>query len=154
MTAGRLGPPRLGPRRVGPRRVGPRRAATVLAATVLAATVLAGCAGPRNSLGAGSTACFKALPPAFAAVGPQGRYLGVREVAASQLAKQEPEFAGLGSETICLVAFEGSYAPGSVKGAASTPSGKYALVAIDAKTDEEVGAAVVATLPLRFRHPV
>ncbi|HLI57115.1 MAG TPA: hypothetical protein VKY26_08815 [Actinomycetota bacterium] len=129
-----------------------RAVAAAAVAAAVAAALLGGCAAPRNSLGAGSTACFKALPPAFTAVGRQGRYLGVRQVSAATLAKRRPEFAALGTETICVVAFEGTYPPGSVKGAAPSRSGKYALVAIDAKTGKEVGAAVVAKLPLRFVH--
>jgi hypothetical protein len=129
-----------------------RLAGVCLPAVVLVA--LAGCAGPRNTLGAGSTACFKALPAAFDAVRHQGRYLGVREVAASRLALRHPEFASLGKETICIVAFAGTYAPGSVQGAPPTASGRYALVAVDAKNAQVEASFVVAQLPLRFGHPV
>ncbi|HWD08086.1 MAG TPA: hypothetical protein VHA57_03220 [Actinomycetota bacterium] len=133
-----------------------RRLGAVAAAALALVSVLglSGCAGPRNSLGPSSTACFKALPPAFDAVGRQGHYAGVRQVSAATLAKRRPEFAGLGKETICVVAFRGNYPPGSVKGAPANRSGEYALVAIDAKTDKEVGATIVAKLPLRFQHPI
>jgi hypothetical protein len=119
---------------------------------VMCALVLAACASPRNDLGSGSTACFKALPAAVTAVGHQGRYLGVRQVSAASLAKRHPEFASLGKETICVVAFQGTFGPGSVKEASPGVSGTYALVAVDAKTAKEVAAVITSRLPLRFAH--
>ncbi|HEU5004045.1 MAG TPA: lipoprotein [Actinomycetota bacterium] len=125
-----------------------------LLVVAVAALALAGCAGQRNSLGTGSSACFRALPAARAAVHQQGRYLGVRQVKASAVAKRHAEFAAFGSETLCIVAFQGSFEPGSVNGANPAKGGAYAVVAVDAKTAKAVAAFVVDRLPLRFTHPV
>ena len=113
-----------------------------------------GCAGQRNSLGTGSTGCFRALPAAETAVHHQGRYLGVRQVKASTVAKRHPEFAQFGSETLCVVAFQGTFGAGSVAGANPARSGAFAVVVLDAKTAKVVAAFIVDRLPLRFTHPV
>lgn len=115
---------------------------------------LAGCAGQRNSLGTGSTGCFRSLPAAAAAVHHQGRYLGVRQVKASTVAKRHPEFSRFGSETLCVVAYQGTFGPGSVAGANPAKSGAYAVVVLDAKTARVVASFIVDRLPLRFTHPV
>lgn len=126
----------------------------VLAVVVLVALVLGGCAGPRNSLGTGSTACFRALPPAEAAVHHRGRYLGVRQVKASTVAKKHPEFNQFGGTTLCVAAFQGTFGPGSVTSASPTRSGSYALVLVDAKSAKLLGAFLADRLPLRFSHRV
>ena len=114
----------------------------------------AGCAGQRNSLGTGSTGCFRSLPAAATAVHHEGRYLGVRQVKAMTVAKRHPEFARFGNQTLCIVAYQGSFGPGSVEGANPARSGPYAVVVVDARTAKALAAFLVDRLPLRFTHPV
>ncbi len=120
--------------------------------TLVAGLLLAGCASPRNSLGAGSTACFKAIPPALKQVNSKGTLQGVREVDAARLAQRRPELARLGKEHLCLVAFRADYRPGDVPGAAPPGPGRYAVIAVDSRTGEVVASFVTETLPIRFRH--
>ena len=125
-----------------------------LGALVAAALLLVSCAGPRNSLGAGSTACFKAIPPAVSAVGRKGSLVGVRQVNAARLAHRRPEFARFDNENLCLVAFRGDFQPGDVPGASDAQPGRYAVVAVDSRRDAVVATYVLDHLPLRFRHGV
>jgi hypothetical protein len=112
------------------------------------------CAAPRNSLGAGSTACFKAIPPAVAEVGHRGSLLGVRQVNAARLARRRPEFARFGNEDLCLVAFRGNFQPDEFPTTASARPGRYAIVAVDSRRARVVATYILDKLPLRFRHPV
>lgn len=121
---------------------------------VLAALLASACASPRNALGAGSTACFRAIPVAIREVNHIGKLVGVREVNASKLARRRPEFARLGSHNLCLFAFQGTYRPGDVPGAIPPPPGRFAVVAVNPSNDVMVGAFVLGRLPFRFRHPV
>lgn len=133
-------------------RRGAARKRGFLALVLLAPACLLLGACARNSLGTASTACFKALPAAEAAVGHQGRYLGALQVSGSRFAQRHPGFAAIGNETLCLVAFQGSYGPGSVHGAPPESSGTYAIVAVDAKTGVEEAAFITRHLPVRFAH--
>ena len=119
-----------------------------------AAAVLAGCASPRNTLGTGSSSCFKAIPAAVSAVGHKGTLVGVRDVKASALAARRPEFARFGQESLCLAAFKADYQPGDVPSATVQQAGTYAIVAIDTRHNDVVAAWVTKDLPIRFRHPV
>ncbi|HMC08162.1 MAG TPA: hypothetical protein VKL22_02395 [Actinomycetota bacterium] len=126
-----------------------RRFGALVAAGAL---LLVCCASPRNSLGAGSTACFKAIPPAVSEVGRKGSLVGVRQVSAARLAHRYPEFARFGNENLCLVAFRGNFQPGDFPGSAQ--AGRYVVVAVDSRRATVVAIYVLDQLPLRFRHPV
>lgn len=121
---------------------------------VLLGLMASACASPRNALGAGSTACFRVIPVAVGEVNHIGRLVGVREVNAAKLAKRRPEFARLGSQNLCLFAFQGTYRPGEVPGAIPPPPGRFALVAVNPSSGTMVGAFVLPRLPFRFRHPI
>lgn len=115
----------------------------------------AGCAGGRISLGTAAGACFKALPPAKAAVSNKGSLVGVRLVSTDTLQarlKNDPTLSTLADQQLCVFAFSGTYPPGSVSGAHNTTSGRYAIVAVGAKHTVVVASFVVDTLPTRFRH--
>ena len=128
-----------------------RRFGALVAAGAL---LLVCCASPRNSLGAGSTACFKAIPPAVSEVGRKGSLVGVRQVNAARLAQRRPEFRRFGNENLCLVAFRGNFQPGDLPGAGSAQAGRYAVVAVDSRRATVVATYVMDHLPLRFRHAV
>ncbi len=129
----------------------------VVAALVATAVVaaLVGCAGARNSLGTGASACFRALPAARDAIHDTGRLVGVRRVPAEMLRAALPANATsstLPDQELCVFAFNGAYAPGSVTGAQNTKSGRYAIVALGSKHPSVVAAWVLDDLPTRFRH--
>lgn len=152
-----------------------RRAAAAGVGLALGVVALGGCASAHNSLGTGSSTCFQALPSATQAVHNKGRFLGVRRVRLSQL-RRPPTTATTQPSTsqpsttepsttqppttlspkeakrsVCVVAFQGKFAPGDVA-QAPPRSGNYAVVVIGEHGGEPLRAFVTDTLPLRFRH--
>lgn len=131
-----------------------RRLVAVAAVSTL--LILSGCAGGRISLGTGASACYKALPTAQNTVHHQGRLAGVRRVNTSTLGRRLAQRTGastLPPEDVCVFAFDGSFPPGSVAGANSSVTGRYAIVAVSFKHPSTVVGTFVATrLPTRFRH--
>lgn len=137
---------------------GPRRMAG-LGIVLALATGLCGCAGGRISLGTNAGACFRALPPARGATHGKGKLVGVRRVSAATLKARMPEdstLATLPAQDLCVFAFNGSYAAGTVAGAATgaanTNPGRFAIVAVSTKSPAVVASAVVDELPTRFAH--
>jgi hypothetical protein len=127
----------------------------VALAAVAVVAALAGCAGARNSLGTGASACFRALPAARDAIHDKGRLVGVRRVPAEMLHDALPADATsstLADQELCVFAFDGTYAPGSVIAARNTKSGRYAIVALGSKHPSVVATWVLDDLPTRFRH--
>lgn len=128
-------------------------AGVLLPLLALLGVSLLGACTPRNNLGTGSTVCIRAIPVAAAELGHKGRPEGVREVRASALAKRFPEFAPLGGQTVCLVAFSDDFQVGDVPHARVQRAGKYVVVVVD--THEKVFEDFVGNrLPLRFAHQV
>ncbi len=127
-----------------------RPALTLVLAGALA--LLASCT-PRNTLGTGSTVCIKAIPVAAEEVHHKGKPEGVRQVTAASLASRFPEFAPLGQQKLCLVAFSDDFKPGDVPHAKVQRAGRYALVVVESH-EKVVESFVVNRLPLRFRHQV
>jgi hypothetical protein len=133
-----------------------KRARTALLGGVLTIGLAAsGCAGGRNSLGTGASACFRALPAARDAVHDKGRLVGVRRVTAETLRSHLPADAAMATlpdQELCVFAFDGSYDPGSVTGASNTKNGHFAIVAVGSRQPSVVAVTVVDELPTRFRH--
>jgi hypothetical protein len=130
-----------------------RSALAGLAVVTLAAAASA-CSGGRISLGTSAGACFRALPAAEAAVH-KGRLVGVRRVSAATLRDRLPQdttLATLPDQDLCVLAFSGTYASGSVTGASNTTPGHFAIVAVATNHPEVVAAFVVDKLPTRFQH--
>jgi hypothetical protein len=133
---------------------GTRRAVAVAA---LAAIGVTACSVPRNALGTSATPCFRALPPAEAAVHRKGRLVGVRRVTTASLRKRFPTNPRLRALTdadtnLCAFAFKGDFRPGDVDLATNTKAGTYAVVAVTSRGTQVVGASVVDRLPLSFGH--
>ncbi|MDP9074599.1 MAG: hypothetical protein M3N98_10580 [Actinomycetota bacterium] len=130
------------------------RRQTAAAAAALA-ILAASCAGGRTTLGTGASVCFRALPPAKAAVHDKGRLVGVRRVSAATLKKRIPNdrtLATLPDQQLCVVAFDGSFDAPQVTGAVGNAHGRYALVAVAIKRPDVVRAFVTNRLPTRFNH--
>jgi hypothetical protein len=114
-----------------------------------------GCAGARNTLGTGASACYRALPPAESAINKKGKLVGVRRVSSATLRaglRRTTSLATLPNEDLCVFAFNGTYPPGSVTSAHNTVTGHYAIVAVGYNHPTVVGAFVVNQLPTRFTH--
>ena len=122
------------------------------AAVALLLAVPAGCAGPRNTLNTATSHCFRSLPLARTTVGQRGRLVGVRAVKAATLARRLPQVEHLGTQRLCVIAFRGPYAAGSVPLAEPPGPGAYAVVAVDERGATVLASAIVDDLPLRFRH--
>jgi hypothetical protein len=116
-----------------------------------AAVLVASCAGPRNVLNTQAGSCFPGVPRAVATVGHKGRLVGVRQVAATRLARRLPEAAALGRRELCLVAFRDDYRPGDIPDARPSSAGKFAIVALDGEGSQVLATFVVGSLPLPFR---
>jgi hypothetical protein len=135
-----------------------RRAAAAGVGLALGVVALGGCASAHNSLGTGSSACFQALPSATKAVHSKGRLLGVRRVALSQLRRPpttpptQANQPNQSNRSVCVVAFQGKYAPGDVDHETMPRSGNYAVVVVGEHGGQPLRAIVTDTLPLRFRH--
>ncbi|HEY1634125.1 MAG TPA: hypothetical protein VGF64_05160 [Acidimicrobiales bacterium] len=137
-----------------------RRAAAAGVGLALGVVALGGCASAHNSLGTGSSTCFQALPSATDAVHSKGRLLGVRRVALSQLRRpptpptqaNQPNQPNQSNRSVCVVAFQGKYAPGDVANETMPRSGNFAIVVVGEHGGQPLRAFVTDTLPLRFRH--
>jgi hypothetical protein len=123
-------------------------------ALVMAASAGA-CAGRTDNLGTVAGACFRAVPPAETAIHNKGKLAGVRRISSAALRARlthDVSLSTLPQESLCVFAFNGTYAPGSVTGARNTTTGHYAVVAVGAEHPDVVAAFVVNQLPTRFRH--
>ncbi|HEX6476757.1 MAG TPA: hypothetical protein VF005_05750 [Acidimicrobiales bacterium] len=143
-----------------------RRVAAAALGLAVGVVALGGCASAHNSLGTGSSACFQALPSATTAVHNKGKLLGVRRVSQSQLRRppstapaqtstSEPPTTMSPSEakrSVCVVAFQGKFAPGDVDHQTVPRSGNYAIVVVGEHGGQPLRAFVTDRLPLRFRH--
>lgn len=133
----------------------PRGPRALLGAAVIAlALSLSGCSARGASLGTTSSPCFHALPAAAAAVGHEGRFLGVRLVAASRLTRRVPAARALGKDKVCLIGYQGAYQPGQVELPLQEVSGSYAVVAVNPAGSKVLGTLLLRHLPLAFRHNV
>jgi hypothetical protein len=115
-----------------------------------------GCASAHNTLGTGSSPCFQALPSATKAVHNKGRLLGVRRVTQAQLRRPTTTLTTLSPDemkrAVCVIAFQGKFAPGDVEHVAVPRSGNYAVVVVGEHGGQPLRAFVTNELPLRFRH--
>ena len=133
-----------------------RRAGAVAAGLLVGVLVLGGCASAHNTLGTGSSPCFQALPSATKAVHDMGRLVGVRRVSLAQLRRptttSSSEPPNQSNRSVCVIAFQGKYAPGDVDHVAVPRSGNYAIVVVGEHGGQPLRAIVTDKLPLRFRH--
>jgi hypothetical protein len=117
---------------------------------------LGGCASAHNTLGTGSSPCFQALPSATKAVHSKGRLLGVRRVSLAQLRRptttSSTQAPNQSNRSVCVIAFQGKFAPGDVDHVAVPRSGNYAVIVVGEHGGEPLRAIVTDKLPLRFRH--
>ncbi|MCU1449396.1 MAG: hypothetical protein JWP02_1566 [Acidimicrobiales bacterium] len=129
-----------------------RPRSVAVASAVLVVLLVAACAAPRNTLGTSSSACFKALPTAKAAVHQKGRLVGVRRVGRTELERALPN-ADLGpGRAYCVVGFSGPYDSAGVDRPAGDAAGHYAVVVVTARGTTALQTFLSDRLPLRLRH--
>jgi hypothetical protein len=124
----------------------------VIAASLVAGAALAGCAAPRQTLGTRSSACFRSLPTARAAVQQQGRLDGVRRTSRAHVLGAFPSAALPAGKDFCVVAFSGDFRAEKVQHAAGAPTGKYAVVVVTMRGTTVVQTFLVDKVPLQVRH--
>ena len=133
-----------------------RRAGVAGIGLAVGVFALGGCASAHNSLGTGSSPCFQALPSATKAVHNKGRLLGVRRVTLAQLRRPTTTSSSVppnqADRSVCVVAFQGKFAPGDVDHVTVQRSGNYAVVVVGEHGGMPLHATVTDQLPLRFRH--
>jgi hypothetical protein len=144
----------------GVARPGRRLGLAALAAASLA--VLAGCTSPRNALGTPTSACYKVLPEARAAVHGQGRFSGVRYVTVADFARaldkmkvqltDVPLTSSHLTTAVCVVAYRGHFSAADVTDGtpAGARSGRFALVVLRASDARVLATVVLAHAPLRL----
>jgi hypothetical protein len=137
-------------------RISFRRAGAIGVAVLVGVLSLGGCASAHNTLGTGSSPCFQALPSATRAVHNKGKLLGVRRVPLSQLRRppttSSSQTTNPSNRAVCVIAFEGKFAPGDVDHVTVQRNGNYAVVVVGEHGGEPLRAIVTNRLPLRFRH--
>jgi hypothetical protein len=134
------------------------RGRLALAAAMVAAAVLAGaCGGPTPVVGNGSvSACYRAIPVGRTALhDPKARLIGVHHVPLDYVRSRLPAYARteLARENdtgVCVMAFQGSFAPGQVTLAPSGQHGPYAVVVVSSRKLRLVAAVVLGHLPHAF----
>lgn len=134
-----------------------RRFACVVVVAGGAGLFASACTGGHASLGTTASPCFKALPPAAAAVHRQGKFVGVRKVTSQQLLasvrlRRVGAPATLDHRDVCAVAFSGNFRPGDVEHAYRQRAGSFAVVLVGATDDKVLVSFVLDRLPLQFRH--
>jgi hypothetical protein len=129
-----------------------------LATVTLAMFLLAGCTAARNSLGTSDSSCYLALPSAAHAVGPHSTFVGVHQFTLSSLHQKDPRlFDTLApvrstAQRVCIVEFVGAFTQASVKKPLGKPSGRIAVVVLEAPSNRLVGTVIFHHPPLTFAH--
>ena len=135
-----------------------RRWATGAAGCALLAGLLAGCTTARSNLGTSASSCYLALPTATKATRSHGRLLGVRRFTLSGLRKQAPHLLHdlatkeVGSQSVCVIAFAGNFAAGSVSDPRGRASGHLAVAVSTTPGNHLLGTVIFTHAPLHFGH--
>lgn len=129
----------------------------LMALGLVLGTAASACASPRSVIGTTASPCYQAIPIARHAVGEHGRFVGVRHEKVAGMERRFrhvflPRPALPASADVCLVAYSGPYGPGSVRGAARSATGRYAVVVVSRPSDHLVVTYLVDRLPGSFRH--
>jgi hypothetical protein len=130
----------------------------VAAGCALLAGLLAGCTTARSNLGTSASSCYLALPTATKATRSHGRLLGVRRYTLSGLRKQAPQLLNdlatkePASQSVCVIAFTGTFSAGSVSDPRGRASGHLAVVVSTAPGNHLLGTVIFTRAPLHFGH--
>jgi hypothetical protein len=130
-----------------------------LAVATLTVFLLAGCTAARNSLGTSDSSCYLALPSATRAVGSHSKFVGVHNFTLSSLRQKDPKLfdtlvgVRATSQRVCIIEFAGSFTQASVNKPLGRPSGRLAVVVVEAPSNHLVGTVIFHHPPLAFAHP-
>lgn len=122
----------------------------------LSAVALGSCTSARNDLGTGNSACYVAIAAATGAVHHHGELAGVRlEPVAALRARADLLYRRAqldGQRSVCLVAFTGRYATGTVDAALGQRRGDVAVVEVGYPDRHVLATLLVTRQPLPFGH--
>jgi len=124
----------------------------LMAVCVIGAALLAACAAPRQSLGTRSSACFRSLPTAKAAVHHEGRLVGVRRMSRATVQRAFPTAQLPAGRDFCVVGFSDDFHADKVDHAAGAQTGKYAVPIVTMRGTTVVQTFLVDRIPFRLRH--
>lgn len=124
----------------------------IAVACVVAGAAFAGCAAPRQTLGTRSSACFRSLPTARAAVRQEGRLVGVRRISRTHLVRAFPRAALPAGKEFCVVAFSDDFHSDKVDKAAGAPTGKDAVVIVNLRGTSLIQTWLVDRVPFHIKH--
>jgi hypothetical protein len=139
-------------------RVWTARLAVGLVTITLVACLLGSCTAARSNLGTSSSSCYLALPAATKAVGSQGRLLGVRLYSMKALRQKSPQLFKIPArehnsrQRVCVIEFVGHFTNTSVSKPLGRPSGRLAIVALEAPSNQLLGTVILDHPPLQFGH--
>lgn len=123
-------------------------------AGVVVALAAAGCGPVHPVVSRGTVAdCYRAIPIAKKAIhDPKAKMKGVHRIPARKLRPQVTlAYGSVAPKTpVCVIAFQGDFAPGQVTDARPDAQGHYAIVVITSKNLRLVTSVVTDRLPRRF----
>ena len=120
--------------------------------TAVLALAVGACAAPRQTLGTRSSACFRSLPTAQAAVRHSGRLVGVRRIDRAGVLRAFPRAQLPQDRDFCVVAFSDDFRAETVDHPAGAPTAKYAAVIVNMRGTTTLQTFLVDSLPVRLRH--
>ena len=124
----------------------------IAAACLVGGAALAACAAPRQTLGTSSSACFRSLPTARAAVHQQGRLVGVRRITRTHLLRGFPQAALPAGKDFCVVVFSDDFHSDKVDKAAGAQGGKNAVVIVNMRGTSLIQTWLADRVPFHVTH--
>ena len=133
----------------------------VVVLTLVAAT-LAGCSSPspKSAIGPSASPCFRTLPPALAAVGHRGQFLGVRLLSVKVVdldlrhhhQAELPKSWASAATLLCVVGYHGPFQAKFVKSPwpRGRTSGSDALVLVKLSSGRVIAVVLLPRTPLHI----
>jgi hypothetical protein len=135
-----------------------RRVTGGLVTCLVAGCLLVGCSSARSDLGTSDSPCFRALPAASEAIHHRGALAGVQLFTLASLHRRTPQlYSALDSSAqptgqVCVIEYTGSFAESSVSRPFGSPSGRLAVVVLQAPSNRLIGTVILDHPPLPFGH--
>ncbi len=136
----------------------PHRLLAGLAGLALAAGLAGGCTAARSVLGTTDSACYLALPAAAQAAGSHHKLTGVRLFRVDSLRQRYPKLdealptTANPKQRVCVFGFSGRFARSSVSRPYGKDAGHFAVVVLDAPSNQLVGTVIFDHQPPPLGH--